>query len=381
MVSKAIATQRDNVPVRTVSKPSTSCHNLSGGHVKKIDLSSFDFQPFINAVEEELAEKLQSFTRESEDYDLTAQHVANTAKRLVITHFPPDLIETLFAFPYTHVGPSAILLQGLPTIDPVPPSPLHAEGVVAPCNTLVSAILLGIGQTIGTVLTAGAIFLSNSYNGLVSNLVPMRENDSDTRGTDLLMHRDYPASLKGIEWEPEALLLFGMRGDDTHEAFTKVINVDAVLSQAAPEDIELLQRAEVQAEMFDIYTGEVIAKTDPFVPIVGDYATFFSYRLGGLPIENHGDRWVSETPGAAEAYERVSNFAWEHADSVDLQHGELLLINNVRALHGRTAYVPKSNNHPGKRWIAKVQVSFEGWKVPGTFPKKKYGIGNWPKLP
>lgn len=352
-------------------------HDLSRSHVAAYDLSKHDFNPYLRAVEAELLSGLRAFTPTSDR--IAAQRVINSAKRLFISYFPPNLVDDLFSFAYDNSAPCAILLQGVPVDNPVPVSPPHATDS-PPLIPVATAIMLGLARTIGMPIPVGDYYERSSYNGIVYNQMPGVSVDGKLAFTNLYMHKDNSSEILRTPWETEVFALLGMRGDERHEARTKVISTQSLRGLLDPEDIELLSGCEIRSQVLDKASGKVLGETPPFVPVTDDKIIMFSFALGSIPDESKVCTWASDTLGAVEAYERMGQMAWEHADTVDLQKGDLLLVNNLRALHGRTAYVAKGRDHPQQRWLVKVQMSFEGWRAPGTLEKRRYGIADWPNF-
>lgn len=355
-------------------------HDLSRSHVAAYDLSKHDFTPYLHAVQSELLPGIRSFTPTSDR--VAAQRVTNAAKRLFISHFPANLIDDLSSFAYDTSAPCAILLQGVPVDEPVQDSPPHATDA-PPLIPIATAVMLGLARTLGMPIPVGDYYERSSYNGIVYNQMPgtsATAADEKLAFTNLYMHKDNACEILGTPWETEAFALLGMRGDERHEARTKVISTQSLRRLLEHDDLELLQRCEIRSQVLDKESGEVLAESPPFVPVTEDKIMMFSFALGSITDGSKVYTWASDTPGAVEAYERMGQVAWDEADSVDLQKGDLLMVNNLRALHGRTAYVAKGKDHPQQRWLVKVQMSFEGWRAPGTFEKRRYGIADWPKF-
>ncbi|CAE7453991.1 cs1 [Symbiodinium natans] len=74
----------------------------------------------------------------------------------------------------------------------------------------------------------------------------------------------------------------------------------------------------------------------------------FSYRI------------VSEDAETEAAYHRALAAAGEACDSIDLQAGDALLIDNTRCNHARTAFEAQQDGTD--RWLLKTFVSRGGWR-------------------
>ena len=100
-----------------------------------------------------------------------------------------------------------------------------------------------------------------------------------------------------------------------------------------------------------------------FYAIDGDEVTLFVPDAGAFGEGAYG-RVVSPTGGAAteQAWRELMDTALRLADHIELQRGDALIINNVRACHGRTAFNPKLDG--SDRWLVKTYLTSNLWSRP-----------------
>lgn len=364
--------------------------------------------------------------KENEQADLERawelQTLVNRAFQLFVAHAPPALLDQLLRFARDSDAPVALAVRGLPVDDPLPPSPgsgsldvnyRSADGTRANADAnadshgnisnsinnnsngnsgngngggreakskgsqapVAEAVLMGLARVVGTPTTHA--MPNGGRHDLAYNLLPRAsECDGETPFTHLHLHRDFPHPVVPSPGELDAFALLAMRGDATGEAHTTVTGADALLAETPADDVSLLRSAPLHCEgerastgrkerlMGDITWRAITGPSDDD-PIVN----FFSLDFGQRPDPSLVHSVASDTPGAADAYARLLHRAEQMADRVFLDTGSLLLINNLKAVHGRTSYKPRPARHPLQRWFVKSYISFAGWHARGvTFP-------------
>ena len=121
-------------------------------------------------------------------------------------------------------------------------------------------------------------------------------------------------------------------------------------------------------------TGGTSPYGKPFYAIEGpedDPKVTFFY------IPDHQDfsyRIVSKDAETEKAYHEALKVATELSDAVDLQAGDVLLINNSRCNHGRSAFAPQLDG--SDRWLLKTFICSAGWQRVG----QKDSALVWPNL-
>merc|ERR1712194_713840 len=85
---------------------------------------------------------------------------------------------------------------------------------------------------------------------------------------------------------------------------------------------------------------------------------------------NNGDHQVERR--VVEALRRLSDKAMEMGERIALQPGDMLIMNNARCVHGRTAYKPRLDDTD--RWLIKTYTSNGLWKKPSQ-PNNIHALG------
>lgn len=294
-----------------------------------------------------------------EDPVATEQAICRSYKRAV-QWLPPDVLGALLRFFFVASGPAALWISGLPIDPEVPATPALPGDFRLP---ICEAWLLGIGRILGVPYGMLGFYTSNARGGLVRDLVPKPGlGGINNPGICLDFHRDLPAAVLRAESEPDGFLLLAARGDPGHQARTLVCSDRVVAGHLTLEERAALRRAPVRTECLRRGSGSVTPYGLPFYALEGSEE---DPKVTMFYIPEHQDfmhRVVSEEPETQAAYHRAVAVAREHCDEVDLQAGDLLVINNARCNHARTAFTPQLDG--SDRWLLKTFVSAGGWRRP-----------------
>mmetsp|Transcript_48127 Transcript_48127/g.154132 ORF Transcript_48127/g.154132 Transcript_48127/m.154132 type:complete len:234 (+) Transcript_48127:439-1140(+) len=226
-------------------------------------------------------------------------------------------------------------------------------------------------------------YTSNARGGLIRDLAPKPGlggiNNPDIR---LSFHRDVPANIVGADCEPDGFLLLAARGDPGHQAKTLVCSNRALAARLAPLELAALRRSPIRAECVRSGTGDVSPYGMPFYAVEGpeDDPKITLFYIPAHREFTH--RIVSDDPETQAAYDHAVEIASEICDEVDLQAGDLLVINNARCNHGRTPFTPRLDGTD--RWLLKTFVSASGWRRPSQMGEDSDANRNrrlaWPGL-
>jgi L-asparagine oxygenase len=162
----------------------------------------------------------------------------------------------------------------------------------------------------------------------------------------------------------DALLLIGVRGDPRKEAKTTVCDSRALLETMTPDDVSILR-----SELMGWDGGRDVNR---------DYSIGRKHLVSGPdsnPVVNIFEEGILATGAASlqgspqllAAYGRLKENARKLAVGVWLDGGNLLIVNNRRAAHGRTAHSAVFDG--SDRWVQRVWVKKELQEGPGDFTR------------
>jgi len=294
-----------------------------------------------------------------EDPVQTEQVLCRCYKRAV-KWLPDEVLGPLLRFFVNPLGPAALWISGVPIDPDVPPTPaLPGDFRLPVCESW----LLGIARILGVPYGMLGFYTSNARGGLVRDLVPKPGlGGINNPHIHLNFHRDVPASVTGTDTEPDGFLLLAARGDPLHRARTLICSNRVIAAHLTEEELAVLRQVPMRTECTRSSTGAVTDYGCPFYAVEGPED---DPKVTLFYIPEHREfshRIVSDNPRAEAAYARAVDAASRACDAVDLQAGDLLVVNNARCNHARTAFEPQLNG--SDRWLLKTFIHAAGWQRP-----------------
>lgn len=287
----------------------------------------------------------------------------------VMQFLPPALVSRLHQFAFDPQAPCAIVIRGLPLFNrqAIPPTPvmenIYATSRHARCP-VAETILLGLSRLCG-MLHAPPKPL---HAQIVRDICP---TTSGALGF-LPMHRDYAHQVLPNLWEPELLLLMCVRTGSSPECVAETVVMDShrLWQCTCADDRQLLRTYRIQKKTRN-HEGDLVNMGEPFYAIQDkqdgtfDLQTccvtlFNSFTTSHVCDDAQGDLELEQRVLAA--YERLSRNAEKAGERISLGPGDLLIINNARCVHGRTAHQPRLDGTD--RWLIKTYVSNGLWRKP-----------------
>ena len=269
------------------------------------------------------------------------------AARGAIPALPAALTTTLAAF-RRHGSPSgAMLVRGLPVGD-LPPTPRDPRGLAG--LRLPAAGCLGV---IAAVLGDQCGYAPELGGAIMQDIVPVPGHEDAQRSTSstaaLDIHTELAFAPDGARADDLALLC--LRGDHDRAAGTTVSPAGAVLARL-PEPVTAVLREPRFRTSVD---QSFLAGLGAGKPIwVGPIAV-----LSGPARRPRVRADFAETQGtdaeAGQALARLRAAAEAAAVTVVLEPGDLLVIANDRAWHGRTRFTPRWDADDN-RWLLRTSI-------------------------
>ncbi|MFE9428284.1 TauD/TfdA family dioxygenase [Kitasatospora sp. NPDC006697] len=269
------------------------------------------------------------------DGDAFAQQARTAAASL-----PEDGLTAVLDRFASRQGPSSLLIRGVPMPEALPRTPagsFHRLPEVRPAGA--EPVLALVGARLGE------IFAYREWDGahLVQNRYPVASHhnvQTASGANDLVLHTEACFTA----YPPDFLALLGLRPDPTGQAVTLVSDIAQALAQLTPAE-----RGALREPLFVFptdrgsYNHEGRRTTEP-VPLLKD-------RADG-PVLEYSTLITAITAAGAAALAALEEALGRCAQSVLLGAGDLLLIDNCHAVHGRTAFRPAYDGTD--RWIQRV---------------------------
>ena len=252
----------------------------------------------------------------------------------------PDAIhDALVEFADDPHQSGAILLRGLPIGDlphtpPTPTTPAEKDSV---SEFTLLTIARRLGQPVGYEPEHGG--------DLVQNIVPTETAVDRQVSTSSKVQLMFHTEAAFHPYRPRYLLLLCLRGDPS--AFTTLSSIFEVMPQLPPDVVEVLFQPRFRTAVDESYLhgrGNVLGA--PMAVLTGDP------RRPSMVFD--ADLMVGLDTAADDALRVLGDAASTYHTSVALEAGDLLVVDNAVAVHGRSPFEPRFDGTD--RWLQRTFV-------------------------
>lgn len=231
----------------------------------------------------------------------------------------------------------ALQIHGLP-VGSLPPTPNQRESVEREATVHASALVL-CAMVMGEVVA----FEAEKHGALVQNVVPVPGQEltqGNSGSVNLEMHTENAFHLH----RPDFVALFCLRQDPDGDAGLRLASVRRAVGLLSAEERGIL--------------AEPLFKTDPPPSFNGSGGSVAHGILSGafedpnVQVDFHATAPLDER--AARAMAALREALHSVCDTVYFAPGDLAIVDNRVALHGRTAYSPRYDGQD--RWLHRVFI-------------------------
>ena len=237
----------------------------------------------------------------------------------------------------THRG--AVLGPGCP-VGEVPPTPLTRQGVHTPDRTS-ERTLLGAAMRLGEPVG----FAQEHGGDIVQDLYPLASSVgrqiSTSSGVELAFHTETAFH----PHRPRFLLLLCLRGDPN--AATTLCSVDDIVALLPPATVDVLRQPRFRCGVDESFGAGSAWVTNP-APVIGGKAD------GTLVLTFDGELTFGTDARAEAAIAEVNEAIGRTRRAVTLRTGDLLIVDNHRAVHGRSPFTARFDG--SDRWLQRTFV-------------------------
>lgn len=236
-------------------------------------------------------------------------------------------------------APGALLVRGAPvgTDVPTPPSPGAATDKDATSEFVLLTVARALGQPVG--------YLPEHGGSLVQDLVPIASAATRQTSTSSAVELEFHTETAFHPFRPRYLLLLCLRGDPA--ATTLLCDVAEVLD-LLPDDVRrVLHEPRFVTGVDESFTDGSTAPPRAPSPI-----------LSGNPsrptLVFDADLMHGTDPEARRAVDTLASLSREHRLGLRLERGDLLVVDNDRCIHGRSAFAARFDGTD--RWLQRTFV-------------------------
>ena len=254
------------------------------------------------------------------------------------TDLPPITLDRIRSFAATPQGPGALLIRGLPTgeLPATPATPTSPTAKDRSSEFVLSAIAQQLGEVVGYAPEHGG--------AVIQNLVPVAaqatRQTSTSSGVDLAFHTETAFH----PYRPSHLVLLCLRGDPS--ASTTVCSVEDLVTGLTDDTRHVLCQPRFRCGVDESFGGRPDQLGRPGSILWGDpddLRLWFDEQL-----------MVGTDDQAAEALEELTTLMAARRREIVLEAGDCLIIDNERAVHGRSAFSARYDGTD--RWLQRAFV-------------------------
>ena len=252
---------------------------------------------------------------------------------------PAVLHDALVDFTDAAPQSGAIVLRGLPVgeLPLTPPSPtarVHKDQV---SEFTLLTVARRLGQPVG--------YLPEHGGDLIQNLVPTQANADRQVSTSSKVQLMFHTEAAFHPHRPRYLLLLCLRGDEN--AFTTLSSIFEVLPRLAERVVDTLFQPRFRTAVDESYLhGRSNVLGAPMPVLCGE-------RHRPTMVFD-ADLMVGTDEEADDALRALSAAVEAHQTAVALEAGDLLVVDNNVAVHGRSPYSPRFDGYD--RWLQRSMV-------------------------
>lgn len=263
-----------------------------------------------------------------------------------IEYLPPALLEKIECLKQHKTEDGYLLLRHLPRDENLPMTPEESYELASLKSSFVSEYILSL---FATTLGEPFNYIQEEQGNIFRNIKPTHKNaseqTSDSSKVDLELHTE-----TAFHWfKPDYLMLYCLRGDRSKKAYTLVSSLKKVIPELDEETLQELRKVQYSIGIDVSFGNKDKTKfCEELIPIL--------YGEESDPMITYDvDLIRGPTEESTKALQRLREAIIKVQEAVLLEPGDLLIVDNKRAIHGRTSYSPYFDGYD--RWLQRVLVS------------------------
>jgi L-asparagine oxygenase len=269
--------------------------------------------------------------------DLHSSTLLRDIEVAALSVLPAHLTEKLIEFRDHSNSWGTLLLRGIPTgvIPSTPQSDAADDWTSVPVSSIAQLMVMSvIGRSVS--------YSDEKAGHLIQNVVPRRgaETRQENTGCVLLeLHTE-----DGFHPNPPHFLsLHCLRGDHDNVAATVTCGIGEIFAQLDAATIDRLRQPHFRTRYSTSFVGDATREQwTPLHPILSGHGT-----TPDLVVDFNATD--ATTPEASDAYTQLRVTMLRNLVGLVLQPREMILVDNRRAVHGRTSFLPRYDGTD--RWL------------------------------
>jgi L-asparagine oxygenase len=263
----------------------------------------------------------------------------------IFEQLPEQIGKKIRNFKTDTCSPKALLMRNLPVDAEMPETPGDPDQPPAKQTFVSEGCLLGIGQFMGQPFG----YAEERGGDIIRTIVPSIASKTSMSGVGSEVPFQLHTEIAWDDFLPHYIALYCLRGDPQKKAATCIAECRKALSSIPRDDLSVLREPRFQLgapESFrrmDVGTAEW-SKPQPIV--TGPDS------LPEMRVNFNFVRFLDRR--AEEAFNKLSNALTKVTEYFYLEPGDLLVIDNRKAAHGRTSFNPSFDGRD--RWLQQIYL-------------------------
>jgi len=268
------------------------------------------------------------------------------------SYLPERLIRALSGFRRSGNQSGALIIRNLPKDPALPDTPADGRQSLEKLTSVSECILLLSMLSLGEPIS----YLDEKEGALIQNICPIkgREQLQENTGSAYL---EFHVEDGFHPYKPDYLGLICLKGDRDHKAMTVSASIRKVLPHLPWRAIDLLSKPLFHLRLSSSFTGTSEQRYVGPMPVLTGHL---------LEPDMCIDHFLMEgtTPEAKWALETLKRLLVAAAEPIDLQPGDMMIIDNRTAAHGRTGLTPRYDGQD--RWLQRMFVVADARRSRGS---------------
>ncbi|MBU1586689.1 MAG: TauD/TfdA family dioxygenase [Actinobacteria bacterium] len=296
---------------------------------KESDITVHELQPSLFTLTAEQADAIRNAALAITADANTQPDDFNLQAAAASFEVPVEVRDAILNFSNTGSDTGILVIRGLIVDEDLVDTPLDNKGGFGAKTTFAKQQAV-LAQLLGTMIAYEAEGNGHLIQDMVPNPKLATTQQSQGSKVELEAHTEQCFSL----YKPDYVILGALRGDP--EAFTYAFSGRKITDLLSDEEVATLRQplwATTIDESFQPYVPDPKAIRGPFPIISGPdddpYVLVDQDLMHGI------------TADAQKLLEKVVQLYIDNRDAHNLQPGDLLMLDNLRAMHGRSMYSPR----------------------------------------
>ncbi len=257
---------------------------------------------------------------------------------------PGQTFDALSMFATDPGRAGALLLRNVPVgqLPATPATPTEVLGKSVTSEFSLLTVARALGQPVG--------YLPEHGGDIVQNIVPVKASQNRQVSTSSRVELLFHTEAAFHPHRPRYLLLLCLRGDPS--AATTLSSVRDVLPHLDESVIDVLFQPRFRTRPDESYLSSRSA--EGAVGTLGSPMSVFSGHRESPTLVFDADLMVGTDATAQAALETFAQAVADHHTSVVLGAGDLLIVDNTVAVHGRSPFTPRFDGTD--RWLQRTFV-------------------------